>query len=359
MARRHPAADCGRRRARRNLSSLPQLSVPELGRRRGDRRQLESRPAARRQLGIYDDVDGALSASELAGVGRAEERFRTERRSISQRQPRGPCDLQSCSSGRWRAPSWLAPPAPARSATVLDAGATAAALLYGVHPLRVEVVAWISALPYSVALVFALATALVWLRASSSARLTPGVFRALALYAASLLARPVAVGLPVVLVVARHLAEPAKPARERRESVAVCGLAALAAAGELAARATGTQCDAVALQAAVSDIRAVRVFVADRCADCAHSTRRVAAPPCRKRRSGSYRDCWTARRVRRRLAGPPSLPCLRRRVGRLSGAAGSRCRPHPKRPAGDCRPLQLPAGSRRCDCDCGGGRPLE
>src|SRR3954453_23851985 len=38
---------------------------------------------------------------------------------------------------------------PTISTSLLDAGATAVALLYGVHPLRVEVVAWVSALPYT------------------------------------------------------------------------------------------------------------------------------------------------------------------------------------------------------------------
>jgi len=81
-----------------------------------------------------------------------------------------------------------------------DAAAFAAALLYGLHPLRVEVVAWVSALPYALAVAFALGSLLEWFRASS-----PGAGRsllpALLLFAASLAARPVALGFPVVLVI--------------------------------------------------------------------------------------------------------------------------------------------------------------
>lgn len=81
-----------------------------------------------------------------------------------------------------------------------DAAAVAAALLYGLHPLRVEVVAWVSALPYALAVVLALASLLAWLRASSPAALR-SLIPALLLFAASLAARPVALGFPVVLVI--------------------------------------------------------------------------------------------------------------------------------------------------------------
>lgn len=89
---------------------------------------------------------------------------------------------------------------PRLSAGWVSAAALAAALLYGVHPLRVEVVAWVSALPYAIALALMLAALAAYLRAGDR-----GVPRwpaaALMLYGASLAARPVGLGLPAVLVV--------------------------------------------------------------------------------------------------------------------------------------------------------------
>src|SRR5437899_6665811 len=70
------------------------------------------------------------------------------------------------------------------------------ALLFALHPLRVEVVAWASAMPYSLALLFALLSTLIFLEPQRTALLTT---TSVALFAASLLARPVAFGLPVVL----------------------------------------------------------------------------------------------------------------------------------------------------------------
>ncbi len=80
-----------------------------------------------------------------------------------------------------------------------DAAAFAAALLFGLHPLRVEVVAWISALPYALALALTLASLAAYVRAGvhTSQRWW---MAALVLYAASLMARPVALGFPVVLI---------------------------------------------------------------------------------------------------------------------------------------------------------------
>lgn len=81
------------------------------------------------------------------------------------------------------------------------AGASAAAaLLFALHPLRAEVVAWVSAFPYTLALVFALASLSLWLRDSAHAR-PRSILPALAWFAASLFARPVALGLPAVLVI--------------------------------------------------------------------------------------------------------------------------------------------------------------
>ncbi|MGH9201626.1 MAG: hypothetical protein ACRD2A_10370, partial [Vicinamibacterales bacterium] len=80
-----------------------------------------------------------------------------------------------------------------------DAAALAAATLFGIHPLRVEVVAWISALPYLLALAFVLLSVLAYVRASAHDSRRWWV-AALTLYAASLLARPVAIGYPIVLL---------------------------------------------------------------------------------------------------------------------------------------------------------------
>jgi Flp pilus assembly protein TadD len=70
--------------------------------------------------------------------------------------------------------------------------ATFAALLFAVHPLRVEVVAWASAMPYALALLFALASVLAYLAGMTTT--------AILCYALSLLARPVALGLPAALL---------------------------------------------------------------------------------------------------------------------------------------------------------------
>ncbi len=94
----------------------------------------------------------------------------------------------------------LARAVPEASGTLRSAAAVAGALLFGLHPLRVEVVAWISAMPYALALVFLLASLLAYLRTATRTPASRPV-TALALYAASLAARPVALGFPVVLVV--------------------------------------------------------------------------------------------------------------------------------------------------------------
>lgn len=53
------------------------------------------------------------------------------------------------------------------SAATLDACAALGALLWAVHPLRVEPVAWVTGLPYGLALLFALVAALLYLRANA------------------------------------------------------------------------------------------------------------------------------------------------------------------------------------------------
>ena len=127
---------------------------------------------------------------------------------------------------------------PDTSATLHDGAAVAAALLFGLHPLRVEVVAWISALPYALALAFALASLLAYLRTATKTPVGRPV-AALVLYAASLAARPVALGFPVVLVVL----DVWLLKRRTRTSLSVVwpfAVLAVAAAGiESVARATG------------------------------------------------------------------------------------------------------------------------
>jgi Flp pilus assembly protein TadD len=97
--------------------------------------------------------------------------------------------------------------APHLSASWHDGAALAAALLFGLDPLRVEPVAWISALPYTLALALMLAALLAYLGGPPAAEhdtsTRPSVmwWVALMLYAASLGARPVALGFPVVLLV--------------------------------------------------------------------------------------------------------------------------------------------------------------
>jgi tetratricopeptide (TPR) repeat protein len=76
--------------------------------------------------------------------------------------------------------------------------AAVAALLFAMHPLRVEVAAWASAMPYALALSFALLSLLAFLDAGGR---WWGMALAIALYAMSLITRPIAIGLPVVLVI--------------------------------------------------------------------------------------------------------------------------------------------------------------
>ena len=128
--------------------------------------------------------------------------------------------------------------APGISSNRLDAAATAVALLYGVHPLRVEVVAWISALPYALALAFLLASTLMWLRRSSG-HASRDLFASMILYAASLAARPVALGFPIVLVVLDTWLHKQSVRASGRKAWPFAVLAAAAGAAEFAARAPG------------------------------------------------------------------------------------------------------------------------
>jgi len=119
----------------------------------------------------------------------------------------------------------------------------AAALLFALHPLRVEVVAWSSAMPYTLALLFALLATLAFLEARDR---RPMFALSVTLYAMSLLARPIAIGLPVVLFTLDWYAAGTRVGRygRIRRTLPFVVLAAAAAYVESTAR----------LRAAISDV---------------------------------------------------------------------------------------------------------
>jgi tetratricopeptide (TPR) repeat protein len=81
------------------------------------------------------------------------------------------------------------------------AAALAAALFFAVHPLRVEPVAWASALPYPLALAPLLVSVMAYLAAQAGGGLShPWLALSLLAYGASLLCRAAAPGLPLVLL---------------------------------------------------------------------------------------------------------------------------------------------------------------
>ncbi len=132
----------------------------------------------------------------------------------------------------------LARAVPDARASWRDAAALAAALLYGLHPLRVEVVAWISALPYALGVSLALASTWAWLSASA-----PGAARSLGpavvLFAASLAARAVALGLPAVLVILDTWLHRRSVRASVMRALPFAGLAVASAGVEYLARAPG------------------------------------------------------------------------------------------------------------------------
>jgi Flp pilus assembly protein TadD len=97
-----------------------------------------------------------------------------------------------------------------------------AALVWALHPLRVEPVAWASAMPYGLALLLALAATLAWIAGRA--------WSAAILVVLSLLARPLALALPIVLWLVRR-------PTTRREWLALL-VAALSAAGAAAAESS-------------------------------------------------------------------------------------------------------------------------
>jgi Flp pilus assembly protein TadD len=106
--------------------------------------------------------------------------------------------------------------------------AAAAALLWAMHPLRVEVVAWSSAMPYSLALLFALLSMGAWLDGRS--------WTAVAWFAVSLLARPIAFAMPLLWL----FVMPASAGQPWRPAFAGVTLAIAAAIAESSARLTAT-----------------------------------------------------------------------------------------------------------------------
>src|SRR5262245_20513549 len=104
-----------------------------------------------------------------------------------------------------------------RITTVPAWPAALSALLFALHPLRVEPVAWASAMPYALAAAMALCATLAWIGDR------PWI--TVVLYALSLLARPLALGLPIVLYIVR------RPVVTRTRAVlGAMGVAAIAAA---------------------------------------------------------------------------------------------------------------------------------
>lgn len=90
------------------------------------------------------------------------------------------------------------------SAPTLDVCAALGALLWAVHPLRVEPVAWVTGLPYHVALFFALLAAWFYLGANSPDASPPHRTRnywlAVAAFALAVLSYPIVLGFVAVLV---------------------------------------------------------------------------------------------------------------------------------------------------------------
>lgn len=90
--------------------------------------------------------------------------------------------------------------APDRPVAVAFA-ATAAALLWAVHPLRVEAVAWASAQGYPLAAALALGAVLAWLHAREPGAAPVWFAGSLTLAIGAYLAKPVAVTLPAALII--------------------------------------------------------------------------------------------------------------------------------------------------------------
>jgi len=113
-------------------------------------------------------------------------------------------------------------------------GAVAAALAFGLHPLRVEPVAWASAFPYVLALLPLLLSLVAYLRFATRGGLC-WFAAALGLYGVSALCRPMAPGLALVLLILDawlgRAADWRRVALEKAPFAAIGATAALAEAG--------------------------------------------------------------------------------------------------------------------------------
>ena len=172
------------------------------------------------QVGVDHHLHGALPATQLAGVGgdQGGVRFRPRAFHAANIAAHVVCVLLVYAAAR----AVLTHAAPEASATLRNGAAVAAALLFGLHPLRVEVVAWISAMPYALALAFLLASLLAYLRtaARTPARLAGGGARAVCRLAGRTARRS---RLPGGAGRARRLAAQATHAHEPFHGVAICG----------------------------------------------------------------------------------------------------------------------------------------
>ncbi len=119
------------------------------------------------------------------------------------------------------------------------AASLAAALLFGVHPLHVESVAWVAELKDVLSACFFLLALIAWLRYRSSGR--PPVFYALALAGTllSLLAKPMGVSLPLVFLLADWRQAGRLERRDWLEQVPFALLAAASAGLTLVAQKSG------------------------------------------------------------------------------------------------------------------------
>jgi len=92
---------------------------------------------------------------------------------------------------------------PWRSTTALQAGAAAAALLFGMHPLRVESVAWITERRDVLSGLFWMLAILAYLRAPERSQKKAGGWKLLSLacYQLAVMAKSITVTLPVILLI--------------------------------------------------------------------------------------------------------------------------------------------------------------
>ncbi len=226
-------------------------------------------------------------------------------------------------------------------------GATAAAAVFAVHPLRVEPIAWASALPYLLSYAPLLAAVGCWVM-WSRAKWRPALWWAsLGLYAVSQLARVTAPFLPVVLYLLTRADERARPRSRRELAQAAAPFAALvlplgAGRGRGPER-RGPERHRPGAAPHLGAAASRPVSVAHARARRPESARSAAARP----GAGSRRGA-ALRHRRRRGRGrdaPLHLVARRgRRLGQLSAAAPAGAGPHALGDAGHRRPLHLRAG---------------